>query len=143
MDKFNHVVGIIHTNYVMYSQSYTLGQLKGPIISFINQGICRAYCNKIIKLSGALQEFAAEKETVCNVHGKFALLPLSYYYLFSGVREKYLLIGDTVKNRKLSKGMAEIQNFDQLKNRAFNLSFEFRRLFYWQNGLAKRIRRTV
>lgn len=70
MDKFNHVVGIIHTNYVMYSQSYSLGQLKGPLISFINQGICRAYCHKIIKLSAALQEFAAEKEVVCNVHGK-------------------------------------------------------------------------
>jgi hypothetical protein len=33
-------------------------------------GVCRAYCHKIIKLSGALQEFAAEKEVVCNVHGK-------------------------------------------------------------------------
>lgn len=69
MDKFKHVVGIIHTNYVTYSHSIAFGQLKGSFLYFINQGVCRAYCHKIIKLSGALQEFAAEKEVICNVHG--------------------------------------------------------------------------
>lgn len=69
MDKFKHVVGIIHTNYIMYSQSISLGQLASPLLYLINQGVCRAYCHKIIKLSAALQEFAAEKEVVCNVHG--------------------------------------------------------------------------
>lgn len=39
MDKFNHVVGVIHTNYVMYSKTYTLGQIKGPLLYFINQGL--------------------------------------------------------------------------------------------------------
>ncbi len=71
MDKFKHVVGVIHTNYVMYSRSIAFGQLKGSLLYFINQGVCRAYCHKIIKLSSALQEFAAEKEVVCNVHGMF------------------------------------------------------------------------
>jgi hypothetical protein len=28
----------------------------------MTQGMCRAYCHKLIKLSGALQEFAPEKE---------------------------------------------------------------------------------
>eukprot|EP01039_Chlorochromonas_danica_P006576 gene6576-7266_t len=89
MDKFNHVVGVIHTNYVMYSKTYTLGQIKGPLLYFINQGMCRAYCHKIIKLSGALQEFAPEKEVVANVHG---------------VRTKYLTIGDAAQTRKFTKG---------------------------------------
>jgi hypothetical protein len=45
----------------------------------INLGMCRAYCNKIIKLSDALQPFAVEKEVVCNVHGKrdFICYPFS------------------------------------------------------------------
>lgn len=100
MDKFKHVVGVIHTNYLSYTRTHTLGQIKEPLVYYINQGtivryhgeqgnacalrtnahgnvqthivqtgVCRAYCHKIIKLSGALQEFAAEKEIVCNVHG--------------------------------------------------------------------------
>lgn len=73
MEKFNHVVGIIHTNYVMYSRSIALGQLKGSLLYFINQGMCRAYCHKVIKLSAALQEFAPEKEVVCNVHGAISI----------------------------------------------------------------------
>jgi hypothetical protein len=127
MDKFKHVIGIIHTNYLSYMRSVdTLGQIKEPLMYYINQGVleilvlfcfvcfvlffsffpsllavkfvfliwltqpilflfvipvylystqgvCRAYCHRIIKLSGALQEFAAEKETICNVHGKASL----------------------------------------------------------------------
>jgi hypothetical protein len=115
------VIGIIHTNYLSYMRSVdTLGQIKEPLMYYINQGmletlvlffffllhsffacstvcgfakantalyisicfpvylystqgVCRAYCHRIIKLSGALQEFAAEKETICNVHGKASL----------------------------------------------------------------------
>jgi digalactosyldiacylglycerol synthase len=70
MDKFKHVVGIIHTNYVMYSKSIQFGQLAGSMIYILNQVVVRAYCSKVIKLSAALQEFAPEKEIVCNVHGK-------------------------------------------------------------------------
>jgi hypothetical protein len=40
--------------------------------------VCRAYCHKIIKLSGALQEFAAEKEVISNVHGQ-----LEIYFILS------------------------------------------------------------
>lgn len=82
-EKFNHVVGIIHTNYLIYTKSHSLGQLKEPLLYFVNQGMCRAYCHKIIKLSGALQEFAIEKEVISNVHG---------------VRTKYLSIGDRARN---------------------------------------------
>lgn len=51
--------------------------------------MCRAYCHKIIKLSGALQEFAAEKEIISNVHG---------------VRNKYLEIGDRSSMTGFTKG---------------------------------------
>jgi len=68
LDKFNFVVGIIHTNYVVYA-----GQEKGawavPFVWGLSQWMCRAYCNKVIKLSATLQTYAPEKEVVCNVHG--------------------------------------------------------------------------
>lgn len=69
-EKFNHVVGVIHTNYLVYTRSISGGSFKEPFLYYVNQGMCRAYCHKIIKLSGALQEFAAEKEVISNVHGK-------------------------------------------------------------------------
>lgn len=112
MDKFKHVVGIIHTNYIMYTKTYHLGQIKGPLLYFINQGVCRAYCHKIIKLSGALQEFAAEKEVICNVHGKSRGIKSAFFYCISlskisfslGVRGKFLTIGDLSVTRKFRKG---------------------------------------
>lgn len=54
MDKFKHVVGIIHTNYLIYTRSYVGGAFKEPLLYYVNQGMCRAYCHKIIKLSGEL-----------------------------------------------------------------------------------------
>jgi chemotaxis methyl-accepting protein methylase len=38
MDKFKHVVGVIHTNYLSYTRSYTLGQIKEPLVYYVNQG---------------------------------------------------------------------------------------------------------
>ena len=70
VDKFTYVVGIIHTNYLVYARSISGGVLMEPFLYYINKGIGRAYCHRIIKLSGALQEFAAEKEVICNVHGR-------------------------------------------------------------------------
>eukprot|EP00968_Pinguiococcus_pyrenoidosus_P008605 scaffold624_cov214-Pinguiococcus_pyrenoidosus.AAC.4 len=43
--------------------------------------MCRAYCDRVIKLSGTLQKYVPSKEVVCNVHG---------------VREDFLKIGDQV-----------------------------------------------
>jgi len=89
MEKFNHVVGIIHTNYLVYTRSYVGGAFKEPLLYYVNQGMCRAYCHKIVKLSGALQEFAPEKEIISNVHG---------------VRQKYLQIGDSAVSAGFTKG---------------------------------------
>jgi digalactosyldiacylglycerol synthase len=89
VDKFKHVVGIIHTNYLVYTRAHQGGLVKEPLLKYLNQGMGRAYCHKIIKLSAALQEFASEKEVVSNVHG---------------VRTKYLDIGDSAPARGFSKG---------------------------------------
>ena len=87
MEKFNHVVGIVHTNYLVYARSYVGGSFKEPLLYYVNQGMCRAYCHKIIKLSGALQEFAPEKEVIENVHG---------------VRTKYLEVSFELLNFEFS-----------------------------------------
>jgi digalactosyldiacylglycerol synthase len=82
--KFSHVVGIVHTNYVYYAaqdRSNFGAQMKGPWVRGFNKVMARAYCDKLIKLSAALQKFAEEKEVVCNVHG---------------VRERFLQVGDDV-----------------------------------------------
>lgn len=89
MEKFKHVVGIIHTNYLVYTRQHAGGALKEPLLYYINQGMCRAYCHKIIKLSGALQEFAVEKEVISNVHG---------------VRNKFLDIGTSVTTSTFTEG---------------------------------------
>lgn len=89
MDKFKHVIGIIHTNYVMYARTESSNLLKELWIYYYNKAVVRAYCHKVIKLSGALQVFAPEKEVISNVHG---------------VREKYLQIGDAVSTKRLTKG---------------------------------------
>lgn len=55
IDKFKHVVGIIHTNYLIYTRGYAGGAYKEPMLHYVNQGMCRANCHKIIKLSGEMQ----------------------------------------------------------------------------------------
>ena len=62
--KFNHVVGVVHTNYKAY-----VGSIMAPIVSEMSTLVVRAYCHKLIKLSAVLQTFSPEKEVVANVHG--------------------------------------------------------------------------
>ncbi len=50
--------------------------------------MCRAHCHRVIKLSGALGQFAPEKELVENVHG---------------VRGTFLTTGAEVRRRLLSR----------------------------------------
>lgn len=66
-DKFNHVVGIVHTNYLDYVRLEENGEVKEKALRFINNVVSRVHCHKIIKLSDAVQEFP--KSTTMNVHG--------------------------------------------------------------------------
>jgi digalactosyldiacylglycerol synthase len=67
--KFSHVIGIVHTNYKAYAQHHYSGLVTGPIVGVMSAWMVRAYCDKVIKLSPVLQEYAIEKECVENVHG--------------------------------------------------------------------------
>jgi digalactosyldiacylglycerol synthase len=70
--KFNHVVGIVHTNYPEYVRSYGVRgsrRLSAKTIHGLNVLVCRAYCHRLIKLSATLPVLAKYKETICNVHG--------------------------------------------------------------------------
>ena len=59
------VVGVVHTNYISYAQLYQPENVF--IVRAINNLVCRAYCDRIIKLSDCLQQLP--RATVCNVHG--------------------------------------------------------------------------
>ncbi|XP_030553800.2 digalactosyldiacylglycerol synthase 1, chloroplastic [Rhodamnia argentea] len=78
-DKFNHVVGVVHTNYLEYIKREKNGALQAFFVKHINNWVTRAYCNKVLRLSAATQDLP--KSVVCNVHG---------------VNPKFLKIGDKV-----------------------------------------------
>ncbi len=67
--RFRHVVGIMHTNYKAYASHSYHGIVTAPIVGALSSWMVRAYCDRVIKLSPVLQEYASEKEVICNVHG--------------------------------------------------------------------------
>ncbi|CAN1306592.1 Digalactosyldiacylglycerol synthase 1, chloroplastic [Linum perenne] len=78
-DKFNHVVGVVHTNYLEYIKREKNGALQAFLVKHINNWVARAYCHKVLRLSAATQDMP--KSLVCNVHG---------------VNPKFLRIGEKV-----------------------------------------------
>ena len=66
---FKLVVGVVHTNYLFYARTWQKG--GGPLLAetlkAVNQFMCAAYCDKVLKLSDALQPLP--RALVCNVHG--------------------------------------------------------------------------
>ncbi|KAG5556423.1 hypothetical protein RHGRI_006873 [Rhododendron griersonianum] len=78
-DKFNHVVGIVHTNYLEYIKREKNGAIQAFFVKHINNWVMRAYCHKVLRLSAATQDLP--KSVVCNVHG---------------VNPKFLKIGEKV-----------------------------------------------
>jgi digalactosyldiacylglycerol synthase len=47
-DKFNHVVGIVHTNYLEYIKREKNGALQAFLVKHINNWVTRAYCHKVL-----------------------------------------------------------------------------------------------
>ncbi|XP_006339167.1 digalactosyldiacylglycerol synthase 1, chloroplastic-like [Solanum tuberosum] len=66
-NKFNHVVGIVHTNYLEYIKREKNGALQAFFVKHINNWVTRAYCDKVLRLSAATQDLP--RSLVCNVHG--------------------------------------------------------------------------
>ncbi|XP_010464905.1 PREDICTED: digalactosyldiacylglycerol synthase 1, chloroplastic [Camelina sativa] len=82
-DKFNHVVGIVHTNYLEYIKREKNGALQAFFVNHVNNWVTRAYCDKVLRLSAATQDLP--KSVVCNVHG---------------VNPKFLMIGEKVAEER-------------------------------------------
>ncbi|XP_060196541.1 digalactosyldiacylglycerol synthase 1, chloroplastic-like isoform X1 [Lycium barbarum] len=84
-DKFNHVVGIVHTNYLEYIKREKNGALQAFLVKHINNWVTRAHCDKVLRLSAATQDLP--RSVVCNVHG---------------VNPKFLKIGEKVAAERQS-----------------------------------------
>lgn len=85
--KFQHVVGIVHTNYLEYVKREKNGPFQAFFLKYVNNWVTSIYCHKVIRLSAATQNLP--KSVVCNVHG---------------VGPKFLQIGKTVAaERELGK----------------------------------------
>lgn len=67
--KFNHSVGIAHTNYIEYIKRDLVhgGPMTAKFVGVFNWLVGRANCHLVIRLSAAVQKFA--DSIVCNVHG--------------------------------------------------------------------------
>lgn len=84
-DKFNHVIGVVHTNYLEYIKREKNGAIQAFLVKHINNMVTRAYCHKVLKLSAATQDLP--RSIVCNVHG---------------VNPKFLKVGEKVAAEKES-----------------------------------------
>lgn len=81
-EKFNHVVGVMHTNYVDYARREVDGDKKAAILKFVNQWVTRAHCHKVIKLSDAVQD-----------------LPRQETMFIHGVSPQFLHVGEAINER--------------------------------------------
>eukprot|EP01025_Chloroclados_australasicus_P056418 TRINITY_DN6969_c0_g1_i5.p1 TRINITY_DN6969_c0_g1~~TRINITY_DN6969_c0_g1_i5.p1 ORF type:complete len:782 (+),score=119.15 TRINITY_DN6969_c0_g1_i5:48-2348(+) len=66
-DKFKHVVGVVHTNYLDYVRREEGGNVKEFLVKNINKFVCGIHCHKVIKLSDAVQDLP--RQTTMFVHG--------------------------------------------------------------------------
>ncbi|XP_038980666.1 digalactosyldiacylglycerol synthase 2, chloroplastic-like [Phoenix dactylifera] len=83
--KFWRVIGVVHTNYLEYVKRERNG-LIAFFVKYASSWVTRIYCHKVIRLSGATQNFP--RSIICNVHG---------------VNPKFLDVGK-VKLGQLQKG---------------------------------------
>ncbi|GMH36656.1 hypothetical protein BSKO_04529 [Bryopsis sp. KO-2023] len=89
-DKFNHVVGIMHTNYLDYARREENGEVKEGILHRVNQWVTRVHCHHVVKLSDAVQP-----------------LPRQRTEFVHGVSPSFLEVG---KRRARDAGAEEIDN---------------------------------
>lgn len=87
-DVYKHVVGIAHTNYLQYCRMdnnglVKSGRLKEPFTRVMNNLVCAAHTDIVVKLSATLPDVPGEN-LVCNVHG---------------VRAEFLAIGRAIGSR--------------------------------------------
>eukprot|EP00798_Chlamydomonas_sp_ICE-L_P012526 gene12526-15742_t len=66
-EKFNSVVGIMHTNYLDYVRREPGGALNAFMMKHFNRYVCSVHCDKVIKLSDAVQPLP--RQHTMFVHG--------------------------------------------------------------------------
>ena len=66
-DKFAHVVGVVHTNYLDYARREEGGATKEALLRHVNSWVTRIHCHKVVKLSDAVQDLP--RQTTEFVHG--------------------------------------------------------------------------
>eukprot|EP00891_Asterochloris_glomerata_P002916 jgi/Astpho2/2916/Aster-01063 len=65
-DKFNHVVGVMHTNYKELGKRIA-GPAVCPLVHGLVSALCGIHCHKVIKLSDGVQRLP--RQVTRNVHG--------------------------------------------------------------------------
>ncbi|WPT11845.1 Digalactosyldiacylglycerol synthase 1 [Picochlorum sp. SENEW3] len=91
-DKFSHVVGVVHTNYLDYARREEGGSNKELLLRHINSWVTRIHCHKVVKLSDAVQDLP--RQTTEFVHG---------------VAESFLKVGE----KKASSGKEGTSRFSK------------------------------
>lgn len=46
-EKFEHVVGVVHTNYLEYVRREKNGAVQAFLLEHVNNLVCRVYCDKV------------------------------------------------------------------------------------------------
>ena len=71
MNRFSHVVGVMHTNYGAYMKQYGLGTsfVTAPALNALSTLVVRAYCHRLVRLSGTLTSLDEDLEVTSNIHG--------------------------------------------------------------------------
>eukprot|EP00929_Paragymnodinium_shiwhaense_P059008 TRINITY_DN29540_c0_g1_i1.p1 TRINITY_DN29540_c0_g1~~TRINITY_DN29540_c0_g1_i1.p1 ORF type:complete len:702 (+),score=205.26 TRINITY_DN29540_c0_g1_i1:136-2241(+) len=87
-DLYEHVVGIVHTNYSAYAEAgedlfRVVGTVQEGSLTVSSTVVCLAYCDVNVKLSDTI--IPLPNEVTCNVHG---------------VRDEFLYIGDRMTGRR-------------------------------------------
>lgn len=95
-EKFNHVVGIMHTNYLDYARREDNGDIKEKVLRRLNQWVTRIHCHHVVKLSDAVQDLPREKTQF--VHG------VSPNFIDIGKRRAAAVASDEDEN-KFNKGV--------------------------------------
>lgn len=86
--RWELVIGVVHTNYWEYARSHETGGLvAATAMQIINRWMCSWYCHRSIKLSDALPPLP--RSITANTHG---------------VRDEFLRVGDKFTSRTHTKG---------------------------------------
>jgi hypothetical protein len=83
-DKFQHVVGVVHTNYLEYVKREKNGRLQAFLLRHVNNWVVRCYCNKVTVI--CMWFLSSSFPTVC-VH---ICRRITYVFLISNLLSERL-----------------------------------------------------